>query len=513
MVGKDECCMKGRVLVIDQGTTSTRAIVFGAEGSPVAAAQQEFAQIYPRPGWVEHNPKDIWRSVLDTGRAALLKSNSNASDLAGVGIANQRETTLVWNRKTGKPIHNAIVWQDRRTAPHCAKLKAQGLESLVSERTGLLLDPYFSATKIAWLLDNVENARTLAEQGDLAFGTVDSFLIWRLTGGRTHATDSTNASRTLLLNIHSGQWDEELLTLFRVPRGMMPEVYDCAANFGMAEAKHFGLALPIRGVVGDQQAALIGQACFRPGMVKSTYGTGCFILLNIGAKASASNNKLLTTIAYQWKGERTYAIEGSIFSAGATVQWLRDGLGVVAHAGETGDLAARADPDQRVYIVPAFTGMGAPYWDSEARAAIMGLTRGSTRNEIARAALESVAYQTRDLIAAMHSDSRASEGDGLQSVIRVDGGMSASDWTMQFLSDMLDAPVDRPEIVETTALGAAFLAGWQSGLFPGPEEFASAWRAQCRFNPKMPSAERESRYRGWRDAVTRVVAPSKVGGQ
>ena len=380
--------MKGRILVIDQGTTSTRAIVFGADAAPVAMAQREFPQIFPREGWVEHDPEDIWRSVLETGREALRISQSNASDLAGVGIANQRETTLVWNRRTGKPIHNAIVWQDRRTGPHCAKLREQGLESLVAERTGLLLDPYFSATKIAWLLDNVENARTLAEQGDLAFGTVDSFLIWRSTGGRTHVTDATNASRTLLLNIHSGQWDEELLRLFRVPRAMMPEVCDCAADFGMAQAEHFGMALPIRGVAGDQQAALIGQACFRPGMVKSTYGTGCFVLLNTGAKAVASNNKLLTTVAYQWQGRRTYAIEGSIFSAGATVQWLRDGLGVIAYASETGDLAARADPSQRIYIVPAFTGLGAPHWDSEARAAIMGLTRGSTRNEIARAALE-----------------------------------------------------------------------------------------------------------------------------
>ena len=504
--------MKGRVLVIDQGTTSTRAIVFDADGAPVAIAQREFTQIFPRQGWVEHDPEEIWRSVLETGREALLKSNADPSNLAGVGIANQRETTLVWNRNTGKPIHNAIVWQDRRTAPHCAKLKAQGLESMVSERTGLLLDPYFSATKVAWLLDNVDNARALAEQGELAFGTVDSFLIWRSTGGKTHATDATNASRTLLLNIHSGEWDEELLELFRIPRAMMPEVRDCAAEFGTFEAKHFGMALPIRGVAGDQQAALIGQACFRPGMVKSTYGTGCFVLLNTGAQAVASKNKLLTTIAYQWNGERTYAVEGSIFSAGATVQWLRDGLGIVNHVSETGDLAAKADPDQRVYIVPAFTGLGAPHWDSEARAAIIGLTRGATRKEIARAALESVAYQTRDLIGAMQADSGTLEGESARSVIRVDGGMSASDWTMQFLADMLDAPVDRPDVVETTALGAAFLAGWRSGLFPGPEEFASAWRSQRRFTPKMPAAERESRYRGWRDAVARVVAPSSARG-
>ena len=500
--------MKGRVLVIDQGTTSTRAIVFDADFTPIAMAQQEFRQIFPREGWVEHNPDDIWRSVLDTGREALLRSDSRFSDLVGLGIANQRETALVWNRRTGKPIHNAIVWQDRRTAPLCAKLKEQGLESMVSERTGLLLDPYFSATKIAWLLDNVENARALAEKGELAFGTVDSFLIWRLTGGRTHVTDATNASRTMLLNIHSGQWDDELLKLFRVPRALLPEVRDCAADFGVTEANHLGMALPIRGVAGDQQAALIGQTCFRPGMVKATYGTGCFVLLNIGAKAAISNNNLLTTIAYQWKRERTYAVEGSIFSAGATVQWLRDGLGIVSHASETGDLAMHADPGQRVYIVPAFTGLGAPHWDSEARAAIIGLTRGATRKEIARAALECVAYQTRDLVAAMHSDSGTLERENAQSVICVDGGMSASDWTMQFLADMLDAPVDRPAIIETTALGAAFLAGWQAGLYPGPDEFGSAWRSERRFAPKMPAAERELRYLGWRDAVARVVAPS-----
>ena len=500
--------MNGRVLVVDQGTTSTRAIVFDADSTPIAMAQREFRQIFPRDGWVEHDPEDIWRSVLETGREALLKSNSCVSDLAGVGIANQRETTLIWNRGTGKPIHNAIVWQDRRTAPQCAELKAQGVESMVSERTGLLLDPYFSASKIAWLIDNVGNARALAEKGELAFGTVDSFLIWRLTGGRTHVTDATNASRTMLLNIHSGEWDDELLKLFRAPRAMLPEVCDSAADFGVTEAEHFGMALPIRGVAGDQQAALIGQACFRPGMVKATYGTGCFVLLNIGAKAAASNNKLLRTIAYQWKGRRTYAVEGAIFSAGATVQWLRDGLGIVAQASETGELASQADPEQRVYIVPAFTGLGAPHWDSEARAAIIGLTRGATRKEIARAALECVAYQTRDLVAVMHSDSGTLEREDAQSVIRVDGGMSASNWTMQFLADMLDAPVDRPDVIETTALGAAFLAGWQAGLYPGPDEFAGAWRSERRFTPKMPRGERESRYLGWRNAVARVVAPS-----
>ena len=500
--------MNGHILVIDQGTTSTRAIVFGPDAAPVASGQQEFRQIFPRPGWVEHDPEDIWRSTLATAREALRRAGLAPSTLAGLGIANQRETTLVWNRATGRPIHNAIVWQDRRTAEHCADLKAHGHERLVAERTGLLLDPYFSATKIAWMLDNIPGARSQAERGELAFGTVDSFLLWRLTNGKTHATDATNASRTLLFDIHAGAWDDDLLALFRVPRSMLPEVRDSAAEFGTAAPEHFGAALPIRGVAGDQQAALIGQACFQPGMVKSTYGTGCFVLLNTGRQPVASRHKLLTTIAYQWKGERAYALEGSIFSAGATVQWLRDGLGIVANAAETGALAAEADASQRIYFVPAFTGLGAPHWNSEARGAITGLTRGATRKEIVRAALESVAYQTRDLIDAMRADDGGQADGRAQSVIRIDGGMSASDWTMQFLADMLDAPVDRPEILETTALGAAFLAGWQTGIYPGPEEFARSWRVQRRFTPSMPQDERESRYRGWRDAVGRNIAPS-----
>jgi glycerol kinase len=502
--------MTGCVLVIDQGTTSTRAIVFGSDAAPMAVAQQEFPQIFPRPGWVEHDPENLWGSALATGREALRKADLAPSALAGLGIANQRETTLIWNRRTGQPIHNAIVWQDRRTAALCADLKARGCEPMIAERTGLLLDPYFSATKIGWLLDNVPGARARAERGELAFGTVDAFLLWRMTNGRTHATDATNASRSLLFNIHSGAWDDDLLALFRVPRSMLPQVRDCAAEFGLASAEHFGASLPIRGVAGDQQAALIGQACFQPGMVKSTYGTGCFLLLNTGRQAVASRHKLLTTIAYQWKGERVYALEGSIFSAGATVQWLRDGLGIVASAAETGALAAEADADQRVYLVPAFTGLGAPHWDSQARAAIVGVTRGATRKEIARAALESVAYQTRDLIEAMHADGAGAPDDDASPVIRIDGGMSASDWTMQFLADMLDAPVDRPAVIETTALGAAFLAGWQAGLYPGPEEFARNWRPQRRFAPAMAPAERQSRYRGWREAVGRIVSPSTV---
>jgi glycerol kinase len=500
--------VNGHILVIDQGTTSTRAMIFGSDAAPVAAAQEEFRQIFPRGGWVEHDPEDIWRSTLATAREALRKADLPASALAGLGIANQRETTLVWNRVTGRPIHNAIVWQDRRTAALCADLKARGCEPMIAERTGLLLDPYFSATKIAWILDNVAGARAQAERGELAFGTVDAFLMWRLTNGKTHATDATNASRSLLFNIHSGVWDDDLLALFRVPRAMLPQVRDCAAEFGAASAEHLGASLPIRGVAGDQQAALIGQACFRPGMVKSTYGTGCFALLNTGKQAVASRHKLLTTIAYQWRCERVYALEGSIFSAGATVQWLRDGLGIVATADETGALAAEADPDQRVYLVPAFTGLGAPHWDSEARAAIIGVTRGTTRKEIARAALESVAYQTRDLIEAMRADGAGAPHEGAGPVIRIDGGMSASDWTMQFLADMLDAPVDRPDVIETTALGAAYLAGWQAGLYPDPEEFARSWRPQRRFAPSMPGAERDSRYQGWREAVKRITSPS-----
>jgi glycerol kinase len=498
--------MNGHVLVIDQGTTSTRAIVFGREATPLAMAQEEFPQIFPQPGWVEHDPESLWRTTLATARQALAKAGIEAAALAGLGLANQRETTLVWNRTSGQPIYNAIVWQDRRTAPFCAELKERGCESLIATRTGLVLDPYFSATKIAWILDHVGGARAAAERGELAFGTVDTYLVWRLTNGKTHVTDATNASRTLLLNIHSGNWDDDLLALFRIPRSMLPEVMDSAAEFGLAAPEWFGAAVAVRGIAGDQQAALIGQACFRPGMVKSTFGTGGFVLMNVGDTAIASNNKLLTTIAYQWRGKRSYAIEGSIFSAGATVQWLRDGLGVLTSAAEAGAMAASADPHQPVYLVPAFTGLGAPHWDSEARGAIFGLTRGATAKEIVRAALEAVGYQTRDLVEAMRADARHLRGQTGDSIIRIDGGMSASDWTMQFLADMLDAQVDRPEILETTALGAAFLTGWQAGLYPDPETFAKSWRSQVSFRPTMAPREREARYRGWRDAVSRVVS-------
>lgn len=492
----------GHILAIDQGTTSSRAIVFDTRATVKGLAQEEFAQIYPEPGWVEHDAEEIWRSVLATCRAAIRNAGLEASDIAAIGITNQRETTVLWDRETGRPIHNAIVWQDRRTAAACAALRAEGAETAVSATTGLLLDPYFSATKIAWLLDTVPGAREAAEAGRLAFGTIDSFLLWRLTGGAVHATDATNASRSLLLDIRSGSWSEEMLRLFRIPRAILPEVRDTAGLFGTAEARHLGAAIAIRGIAGDQQAALAGQACFAPGMIKSTYGTGCFALINTGETPVASSHRLLTTIAAQRKGRRSYALEGAIFVAGAAVQWLRDGLGLIAHAAETGRLAEEADPAQSVTLVPAFVGLGAPYWDAEARGAIFGLTRGTTRAELARAALESVALQTRDLVEAMRADWGA---EASEMVLRVDGGMTASDWTMQFLADMLACPVDRPRVQETTALGAAYFAGLDAGLFDGPEAFADTWALDRRFLPRMDEAERARRYDVWRDAVRRTL--------
>jgi glycerol kinase len=500
--------MTSHILVVDQGTTSTRSIVFGADAAPVATAQQEFKQIYPHPGWIEHEPEDLWQTTLATMRDALRQAALQPSDIAALGITNQRETTLVWSRKTGKPIHNAIVWQDRRTAELCARLEAEGCGGLVGERTGLLLDPYFSATKIAWLLDNVPGARARAEAGELAFGTVDTYLLWRLTGGAVHATDATNAARTLLLDIRSGGWDEELLRLFRIPAALLPEVRDTAGEFGTVAAEHLGAAVPIRAVAGDQQAALIGQACLQPGMVKATYGTGGFVLLNTGPAPVRSTHRLLTTIAYQWRGTRHYALEGSIFVAGAAVQWLRDALGIFASSAEASALAAEADPEQPVYLVPAFAGLGAPYWNSEARGIITGMTRGTTRKELARAALEAVGYQTRDLLSAMYADVGTAWGRAIKPIIRVDGGMSASDWTMQFLADILDAPVDRPTIRETTALGVALAAGWQAGVYPGPEEFGKTWRLERSFRPAMTQALRDMRCRGWRDAVARALLPA-----
>jgi glycerol kinase len=494
--------MPDLILAIDQGTTSSRAIVFDKKLKPLASSQKVFKQYFPDSGWVEHDPEEIWKSVLATCKAALKKAGKTANHILAIGITNQRETVVIWDRKTGKPIHKAIVWQDRRTAEMCAALKGRGLEPLFGDRTGLLLDPYFSGTKAAWLLDHVKGARARAERGELCFGTIDSFLIWRLTGGKVHATDATNASRTLLYNIHAGAWDQELLDLLRVPRAILPEVKDCAADYGMTEAKPFGAPIAIAGVAGDQQAAMIGQACFQPGMMKSTYGTGCFALLNTGSTVVKSGNRLLTTVAYQLGGKRTYALEGAIFIAGAAVQWLRDGLKVVRTASETGALAKAADGKQDVYLVPAFVGLGAPYWQPEVRGALFGLTRATTNKELARAALEAVCYQTRDLLEAMRKD----WGSSGETILRVDGGMTASDWTLQRLADILDAPVDRPRVLETTALGAAYLAGLQSGLLPSPEIFAKTWKRQKRFVPKMDARTRERKYAGWQEAVRKLLA-------
>jgi glycerol kinase len=490
------------VLAIDQGTTSSRAIVFDRKLRIVATAQKEFTQHFPHPGWVEHDPEEIWSTVVATCRAAIRKAGLKPAAIAAIGITNQRETVVVWDRKTGKPIHRAIVWQDRRTADICAALKAEGHEPAVAALTGLVLDPYFSGTKVAWILDRVKGARARADRGELCFGTIDSFLLWRLTGGKVHATDATNASRTLLFDIHRGNWSTELLDLFKVPEAILPEVRDCAADFGMSDKSLFGSAIPIRGIAGDQQAATIGQACFEPGMVKSTYGTGCFLLLNTGSEAVASKNRLLTTIAYQLEGRRTYALEGSIFIAGAAVQWLRDGLKIIKRAGDTAALAKSADPQQPVYFVPALVGLGAPHWDADARGAIYGITRGTTTAEIARAALESVSFQTRDLLDAMRADGAVSR----DTVLRVDGGMVASDWTMQRLADILDAPVDRPTVLETTALGAAWLAGYKAGVWPDAKAFAKTWALECRFAPAMDSATRSKKLKGWRDAVRRTLS-------
>ena len=492
------------ILAIDQGTTSSRAIVFRDDISIAASAQQEFPQHFPASGWVEHEPEDIWASTLKTCRDAMDKAGVTATDIAAIGITNQRETTVVWDRATGRAIHRAIVWQDRRTAEFCATLKADGHEPLISARTGLIIDPYFSGTKIAWLLDHVPGARARAERGELAFGTVDCYLLWRLTGGRVHATDATNASRTLLFNIHSNDWDDDLLKLLRVPRAMLPAVQDSSSHFGDSEPHLFGAAIAIRGIAGDQQAATIGQACFTPGMIKSTYGTGCFALLNTGTTPVASKNKLLTTIAYRLDGVTTYALEGSIFVAGSAVQWLRDGLGLIKHASETGPLADQSDSAQSVYLVPAFVGLGAPYWNPDVRGALFGLTRNTGPAEFAHAVLESVCYQTFDLWAAMRAD--WPEADAAKTVLRVDGGMTASDWTMQRLADLLDAPVDRPVIQETTALGAAYLAGLSAGLYPEPAKFADNWRLDHRFKPAMSAATRTRKLGGWARAVKGVLA-------
>jgi len=494
--------MTGYVLAIDQGTTSSRAIVFDGRQRIAGLGKMEFTQHFPASGWVEHVPDEIWATCLWSVKTALKQAGITAREIAAIGITNQRETTIVWDRATGKPIHNAIVWQDRRTAPQCEKLKRAGHEKRFTRKTGLLLDPYFSGTKVAWLLDKVKGARRRAERGELAFGTVDSYLIWRLTGGKVHATDATNACRTLMYNIETNAWDDELLDLLRVPRAMLPEVKDCADDFGTTQADIFGAAIPIRGVAGDQQAATIGQACFKPGMMKSTYGTGCFALLNTGNKLVRSKNRLLTTIAYRLEGKTTYALEGAIFMAGASIQWLRDGLGLMETSAESDKLAAAADSGQEVYLVPAFVGLGAPWWDAEARGAIFGLTRNSGRSELVRAALESVSYQTRDLLEAMQRDWKAMDG---KTVLRVDGGMVASNWTMQFLADILDAPVDRPTILETTALGAAWLAGSKVGAWPGMQDFAARWALDRQFKPQMDAKLRKHKLAGWRNAVRRTL--------
>ncbi|MEO9874918.1 MAG: glycerol kinase GlpK [Anderseniella sp.] len=496
--------MGSYILAIDQGTTSSRAIIFDANQRIVAVGQQEFAQHFPKSGWVEHDPEDIWSSVVATCKDAVGKAGIKPSDIAAIGITNQRETTLMWDRETGECVHRAIVWQDRRTSGFCAKLKKAGHEKNFSAKTGLLLDPYFSGTKVSWLLDNVKGLRKKAEAGRIAFGTIDSFLIWRLTGGASHVTDATNASRTLMFNIKANKWDASLLKVLDVPANVLPDVLDCSADFGVTDPSILGAAIPVMGVAGDQQAATIGNACFRPGMLKSTYGTGCFALLNTGEDMVRSKNRLLTTIAYRLNGKTTYALEGSIFMAGATVQWLRDEMGFLKSASDSGAMAAKADPEQDVYLVPAFTGLGAPHWDADARGAIFGLTRASGPNELAQAALEAVCYQTHDLLSAMQKDWKSDTAR--KTVLRVDGGMVASDWTMQRLADMLNAPVDRPEVLETTALGAAWLAASRAGLWPNASGFAKSWALDRRFKPKMKQAVRQRKIAGWTDAVRRTLS-------
>jgi glycerol kinase len=489
---------KDFLLAIDQGTSSSRTVVFDRNTRPVASAQQEFTQIYPQPGWVEHDPEEIWTSVTNVTREAMQEANVKAADVAGIGITNQRETTLVWDRQSGRCIYNAIVWQDRRTAAQTDALQRDGAERLVIEKTGLRLDPYFSATKVAWILDNVEGARALADDGRLAWGTIDCFLLWRLTGGEVHATDATNASRTLLFDIHTQSWDEELLQLFNVPASLLPEVRDSAADFGLTDAGLFGGAVPICGIAGDQQAALIGQAGFDYGTTKSTYGTGCFAIANTGTKALESHNQLLTTVASRIAGTVTYGLEGSVFVAGSAMQWLRDELQIIDSAPQTEDIARSCGVVDDVYVVPAFAGLGAPYWDPHARGAILGLTRGSGRDQIVTATLQAVAFQTRDLIDAMADDGMA------PSVIRVDGGMVANGWFLQFLADILDITVERPANVESTVLGAAYLAALQCGLLDDMQQAATLWRRDAVFEPSMSVDRRNALLAGWAEAVSRV---------
>ncbi|MGU3576178.1 glycerol kinase GlpK [Brucellaceae bacterium C25G] len=494
--------MSDYVLVIDQGTTSTRAIVFNNAFQSVASAQQEFPQHFPDSGWVEHDANDLWQTTLATSRLAIERAGIEPNLIAAVGITNQRETVVIWDKRTGKPVHRAIVWQDRRTAETCASLSQAGYGDFIAQKTGLLLDPYFSASKIAWILDHVDGARADAEAGHLAFGTVESWLIYKLTNGQKHVTDTTNASRTMLCDIHKGQWDEDLLKLFNIPAAILPKILNNIDDFGVTDTQFFGSSIAIRGAAGDQQAAMIGQACFKPGMIKSTYGTGCFALLNTGTKPVRSNHRLLTTIAYSLDGTLNYALEGSIFVAGASVQWLRDGLKVIESASETAALAAQADPHQHIYLVPAFTGLGAPWWNAEARGTLFGMTRNTGAAELARAALESVCFQTKDLLDVMYQDF-PHEDDVL---LRVDGGMAANDWTMQRLADILDVAVDRPVSTEVTALGAAWLAGYGAGIWPDTEGFAQSWHKDRSFLPQACDASRTKLISGWSKAVKCTLA-------
>ena len=490
--------MNQYILSIDQGTTSSRAMLFDENGHARFTAQQEFTQHFPKDGWVEHNAEEIWSTTLTVVREALARAEIDNCEIAAIGITNQRETTVVWDRSSGEPIYNAIVWQDRRTSDYCESLREQGMESMVSSKTGLLLDPYFSGTKVNWILENVSDARARAEKGELAFGTIDSFLIWRLTGGKVHATDATNASRTLMFDVHQQSWDNELLEMLSVPASLLPEVLDCADDYGATSKRLLGAEIPIAGVAGDQQAALIGQACFEPGMMKSTYGTGCFMILNTGEQALTSNNKLLTTVGYRLNGKTSYALEGSIFIAGAAVQWLRDGIGIIDTAQETEALAASLDSNNGVYLVPAFTGLGAPHWDPDARGAIFGITRDTGVAELVRATLESVCYQTFDLL-------EAKRRDGLKPTrLRVDGGMVQNNWLCQFLANTLDIVVERPLITETTALGAAYLAGLQVGIFASLDDIAQHWRADREFDPAMESSSRNLLLADWHEAVIKV---------
>jgi len=488
------------IIAIDQGTTSSRAMIFSTTGDCVAVVQQEFRQIFPQDGWVEHDPEEIWQSVLTVAKKALQQAQRKGIEVVGIGITNQRETTVVWDRKTGEPLYNAIVWQDRRTADFCDDLKSSGHEERVTALTGLLLDPYFSATKLRWILDHVDGAREKAVRGELAFGTIDTFLLWNFTGGRSHATDATNASRTMLFNIHTQQWDDSLLKLFDIPLSILPEVKDCSADFGATADHLLGTSLPIAAIAGDQQAAAIGQACLSPGMIKSTYGTGCFVLMNTGEQAFLSKNRLLTTVAYRMNGKTSYAIEGSIFAAGAAIQWIRDGIKLIDSVGEVEALAGGLDTNRGVYMVPAFTGLGAPHWDAHARGAIFGLTRDTGIAEIVRATLESVGYQTHDLMEAIKLD-----GEIECRTLRVDGGMATNDWFLQFLADLLNVTVERPCVTETTALGVAYLAGVQLGLYDSLDEIQKYWQRDALFTPRLDATEREKLLQGWKKAVLKVL--------